>query len=274
MNKTGPTISPQTNRSGARRPIRWAVALLLVVVAIGIFASGVRPESFALWIDSLGLERSGFGARITFFFIALILVSAVLPKTVVSLSAGALFGTYTGGVLITLISVVAAILNYAIGRWWFRDSIASRMDETQKGHSPAWMTAIHGMSAEAGYGAHLLLRFASIPSMLLNYFMGAVGARIAPFMTAAVIGILPQLLWVHSGAIASVANDQISTSRWASTLLSLVAAIIVTVLLPREILKRIRAQQACEKSPKQSYTQEHSASNAHLSETTKRESTD
>lgn len=244
MNKLDPpnqaTHLPMGNAPRRRYFWRWLIAVLLLAAGIGVLMAGVTPESFSLWIEGLGLERSGIGARIAFFFIGLILVSVILPKTVVSLGAGALFGTVTGGVLIALISVVAAVLNYMIGRWWFRDSILHQVNEAHGETKPTWVVAISGMSAEAGYGPHLLLRFASIPSMLLNYFMGAVGARIAPFMTAAVLGILPQLLWVHGGAIASIDSDQIGAGRWLSTLLSLIAALAVTVIVPGKVMNRIR----------------------------------
>ena len=231
-----------------RRLGRYAFAILLIAAAIGVGLSGVKADSFALWLESMGLQKDGFGARVVFFFLGLILVSIVLPKTVVSLAAGAIFGTWSGGILIALISVAAAALNYAIGRWWLKNSLDRRLagliqpaDESQPRRR--WPIALHEMASEAGYGFHLLFRFASIPSMMLNYFMGAVGARIAPFMTAVVIGILPQLLWVHGASIAATSSGNVSQWQTVSSIVSIIAAVVVAIIVPHQVMRRIERMQ-------------------------------
>ncbi len=233
----------QTKSSGRLRAARYLLVASFVLATIVCWTMGIDAETLSNSLQRIGLEPAGLSAQVVFFFVALVLVSLVLPKTVVSISAGVLFGTWTGGILIALISIVAAISNYWIGRWVISESIQHKLS-VENPDAPLWATAIRDMATEAGYGLHLLLRFASIPSMLLNYAMGAVGAKLAPFMVAAVIGILPQLLWVHGASLASLDDQPIGTGQWISSLVSILAALAIAIIVPHQVMQRIKQIQS------------------------------
>jgi uncharacterized membrane protein YdjX (TVP38/TMEM64 family) len=192
------------------------------------------------------LGSAGPWAPIAFVSISVVLMSVLLPKTAVSVTAGALFGTTLGSSLMMVIGVAAAALDYAIGHWWLGDMIRRRLRRPSRRDNPdqpTWSHAVVELTAEAGFGLHLLIRLSPVPTMVISYVMGAVGARWLPYLAAAAVAIIPQVLWVHGGATATmIHNPQASALRFVSGGLSIVVAIAVTVIVPREAIRRLRSQ--------------------------------
>lgn len=170
-------------------------------------------------------------------------MSAVMPKTAVSITAGALFGTTLGSGLMVVIAVIAAWLNYVIGRWWLSGSVERRLQDdtsTAGDDRRKWMLALAEVAGGAGFGLHLLIRLSPVPTMVISYCMGAVGARRLPYLLAAAAAIVPQILWVHGGATATaIHGPDTSALRWISGGLSIAVAVFVTIILPREAMKRL-----------------------------------
>lgn len=110
----------------------------------------------------------------------------------------------------------------AVGRWRTRDG----RDEIDASGSMSDGTSFDGVS----------------------YWMGAAGARQVPYLAAALLAAGPQLLWVHCGAVATetmsaVAESGLSAaesgpSRWLGLALSVVAAVLLSVLVPRHIWRQ------------------------------------
>ncbi len=172
-------------------------------------------------------------------------MSMLLPKTAISLAAGALFGTLLGSFLMLLIAVTAAVLNFAIGRWWLHDAILARLQRASETGAVPWAGAVRDLAADAGLGFHLLIRLTPIPTMLISYAMGAAGAKLLPFAGAAALAVIPQMLWVHSGTLMSVSSDgQLGEARWISGIITLIAAIGISCVVPRAAMRRIRGQAA------------------------------
>jgi uncharacterized membrane protein YdjX (TVP38/TMEM64 family) len=173
-------------------------------------------------------------------------MSLLIPKTAISVTAGALFGTTLGSSLMVVIGVAAAALNYAIGQRWLGDLIRRRLRQPS-GHPCAeestWTRVVVDLAAEAGFGLHLLIRLSPVPTMMISYAMGAVGARWLPYLAAAAVAIIPQILWVHGGATAITIQDpEASALRWLSGGLSILMAIAVAVIVPREAMRRLQSQ--------------------------------
>ncbi len=173
-----------------------------------------------------------------FIGIGIALMSMILPKTALSLVAGAMFGTAVGASLMFIIASVAAAMNYFIGRWWLYRSIQIRICKEESG---SILKAVSQVGRDAGFGLHFLIRLAPIPTMLISYTMGAVGARFGPFLLAAIVGGVPQILWVHSGSVMSdvgAANQNLL--RLISGIVALGVGITISVIVPKLVSSRIK----------------------------------
>jgi uncharacterized membrane protein YdjX (TVP38/TMEM64 family) len=190
------------------------------------------------------IQQAGPLAPIAFVLVSIVLMSVLLPKTAVSLAAGALFGTFLGSGMMLVIAVTAALLNYSIGRWWLHDSILRRLDALPPGTATGktkLLRTMRDLASEAGFGFHLLVRLAPVPTMMISYMMGAGGAKIGPFIAAAAVAVIPQALWVHGGSAASLVNDpNASPLAWMTVAISVLAGVLLSVIVPRVALQKMR----------------------------------
>lgn len=204
----------------------------MVLAAMTLWASGVDLATVTSWLDSTG----PYGP-LGFVLSSVLLMSLFLPKTAISVTAGVLFGTWLGGLLLLVIALAAAGLHYAIGRWFLRDSLNDRLRRRPN----RWLMAVRDTAGEAGFGFHLLARMTPLPTTIVSYSMGAFNARWQPFLLAAFVGTFPQWLWVHSGSATTraVADDG-GVGQWAGAFVSLTAAIGLTLAMPRIASRALR----------------------------------
>lgn len=185
------------------------------------------------------LRDTGHWAPLAFVLAGVLSMTVMVPKTIVSLSAGALFGTALGSLLMLIIAVSAAALNYSIARWWLYDSISRKLCKTQH-NGAVWIRAIRELAADAGFRFHFLVRLTPIPTTLISYMMGASGSTMRPFLLAAAVAVIPQMLWVHGGTAMKMIDDpNVSGLRWLGVIVSVFAAITIGVIVPGEAMKRV-----------------------------------
>ena len=223
------------------------VSLPLGFVSFGLLLvfSGYRFDDLSHWLQS-----KGNWAPLLFIVTGTLLMTMMMPKTMVSLAAGALFGTQDGCPIMLVTAVTAAALNYTIGKYWIgaggyfysnRSSLDSQRDVRDAPiESPiSWPRAAGQLAQDAGFGIHLLVRLSPVPTTIISYSMGAAGARFAPYVAAAAVAVVPQLLYVHAAAMA-VDSEQSLHFRWISSVLSLSVATLVSVALPPIAIRRLK----------------------------------
>lgn len=219
------------------RSCRFAAPALLILGGAALLWSGFDVGDLQDW-----LRRTGPWAPTAFIFAGVALMSALVPKTLVSIAAGALFGTPLGVGLMLIVAVGAAALNYAIGRWWLYESIDRRLNRASRQQRGGWARALRDTAREAGFGFHFLIRMTPLPTTLISYAMGSAGSRIGPFLAAAAVAVVPQSLWVHSGSAGALLSEpDASALQWASVVVSIAAAIAISVFVPRVALQRIES---------------------------------
>lgn len=217
-----------------RRPQLIAAAVAAVsLAAIGLW---VRPTPEQL--------QSSFGATgpyapLVFIASGVVLITGFVPKTIVSVAAGALFGTTVGLLVMVVVAVGAAALNYWIARILARDHWAR-----WSAGRPYW-DAVRRVTEQGGFRLHLLLRFSPIPTMVIGYACGAAGARLVPFLLAAGTAVAGQVLWIYSGAVASemltqeAASGEAALAQWTSLIVAVGASVALAVVLRRYVAREL-----------------------------------
>ncbi len=231
----------------SRQPMLRVAAFVafIALLSLGILGLGLNVA----WMQSQ-LEQAGPWAPVFFVAIATCLMSLCLPKTAVSLTAGAMFGVALGMALLMVVVTLAATSNYWIGYAWFGRVSSGRVSSVRARPRPqrepgSLVAAIMTVAAKAGLGLHTLVRLSPVPTMVISYGMGAVQAQFAPYIVAAMLASIPQVLWVHSGAMASqVAASQLSASQadsmqWLGLVVSLGVAVIATIVIAREAKRQL-----------------------------------
>jgi uncharacterized membrane protein YdjX (TVP38/TMEM64 family) len=228
-----PDPSPTTS---ARRRVLTRVLLALAIVAavvlLGRGAAG-RIPAFAAWVEGLGI----WGPIV---FVAGYAVACVLllPASLLTLAAGAIFGVRLGVPLVLAGATLGAAAAFLIARHAGREVVLRRLARHPR------LAAIDGIVGARGGRVVLLMRLSPVfPFAALNYALGVTRLRFRDFLVA-MIGIVPgTTLYVYSGAVAGAVASAAGAAgtetparglaHHALLALGLVATLVVTVLVTR-----------------------------------------
>jgi len=228
--------------SGRRVPLRQ---LLLGLVAIGALVwlgrlAGGQVPRFAEWVEGLGAW--GPVAFVTGYAVAVV---ALVPASLLTLAAGAIFGLARGTAYVFVAATVGSCLAFLVSRYLARAAVERRFAADRR------FAAIDRAVGEQGRRIVFLLRLSpAIPFNLLNYALGLTRVRFADYAVAS-IGMLPgTLLYVYSGklagdvaALAGGAGAPGGAGRTAVLALGLIATLAATFLVTR-LARRALAQAA------------------------------
>lgn len=226
--------------------LRVAVAALLLVAIVAV-AVGLPPASWiagaAAWSEH---HREVAGA----LFIGVYVLAALLvvPGSILTLSAGYLFGFALGVALTSVGSVLGAAAAFVVGRFVARDWVARRVATWPR------FGALYAALQHDAFAIVLLARLSPlIPYNLLNYALALTASRFRDYLIATWIGMLPAtVLYVYAGSLAKSLTMLASADRapsWvAYSLLAIgfAATVGLTVLITRRATQLLRERLAAE----------------------------
>ncbi len=119
--------------------------------------------------------------------IAAVLLCSLVPRTPISLVAGALFGAYAGAAWAFSAAVIAAAVTFAGGRWAGRDLLAERAGDRLR-RLDSWI-------ARRGLVAVVVVRLLPIaPFGLVGYAYGTSSVLFRHYILGTAIGSLPSAI--------------------------------------------------------------------------------
>jgi len=183
------------------------------------------------WIATLGVWGPLVFAA--FYVLATVLL---LPASLLTLAAGAMFGLGIGFLTVSLASTTGAACAFLIARY------AARRKVERWARARPKFRAIDLAIDEAGWKIVALLRLSpAIPFNLQNYLYGLTSLRLGPYVLTSWIAMLPgTFLYVYLGHLAGIAAMKAGDTgrertvwEWMFLGLGVVATIVVTVYLTR-----------------------------------------
>ncbi len=221
--------TPPTNPD--RRPWLGLVALASVLGLLLFTDWRAALQTVLNHVESLG----AWGPVV---FVLLYLVACVLliPGSLLTLGAGALFGVVKGSLIVSLAATLGATAAFLIGRHFARSWVEGKLSAYPK------FTAINHAVSQAGWQTVLLTRLSpAFPFVLLNYAYGLTRVSLRDYVLASWLGMLPgTVLYVYIGSLAQtgVQTNTKTPAQWALWVVGLLATLGVTWLITR------RARQA------------------------------
>jgi uncharacterized membrane protein YdjX (TVP38/TMEM64 family) len=211
--------------------LKWllALAVLALLVTLGRTAVGFVP-AFADWVAGQGVT----GALI--FGIAYLVATVLLvPGSLLTLAAGALFGIARGAALVMVAATAGASAAFLIARYLARERVAQRMQQYPR------FAAIDRAIGASGWKIVVLLRLSPLfPFNLLNYALGLTGVRFVEYLAACLAMLPGTLLYVYYGrvigdvaALAAGAGVRHGAAYYAILGLGLLATLAATALITR-----------------------------------------
>lgn len=215
-----------------------APVLIVIVLAITLLPIESYAKAILHWVEGLG--NLGY---VIFFLIYALFTVLFLPGFILTVGGGAIFGLWTGFIVVSLGSTVGASLAFLIGRFFARDMIEQKVANSER------FSAIDRAVGKQGWKIVFLTRLSPIfPFNLINYAYGLTKVPFWHYAFASWIGMMPgTLLYVYVGSLAgTVAKatmaDQPETGSMEMVfqVVGLIATLAVTFYVTRIARKALR----------------------------------
>jgi len=225
---SGALYAAATPRSSALRIL--VAGLLLAALVLLARSTGDPIPRFAAWVASLGPV-----APLVFAGVYAIAVVALVPASVLTLAAGAIFGVAKGTAIVFVAATLGACLAFLLARFLARGAVEHWIAGQPR------FAAVDRAVAREGRRIVLLLRLSPVfPFGLLNYALGLTRVRFVDYAIAC-LGMLPgTLLYVYTGSAFGLAAAALggagrtrTASEWTLFGVGLVATLVATVLVTR-----------------------------------------
>jgi uncharacterized membrane protein YdjX (TVP38/TMEM64 family) len=220
-------------RHGSRpwvRPLLLGLAVVAAMVAARALGLGDRLGELRVWIEGLG-----FWGPVVFAAIYAIATVAAIPGSVITVAAGAMFGSVTGIVVVSLGSTLGATGAFVLGRWFARDSVTRWLEGNEKFNRLDRLTRDHGAIIVA------ITRLVPLfPFNLLNYGFGLTRVPLGTYVFWSWLCMLPGTVLYVVGADA-VARG-LAEGRVPWTLVGVLVATVVALTLIVARARRVLAE--------------------------------
>ncbi len=217
------TSAPATSRSALA--IARLVILVLILVGVGITLVTVGTSGARDLLTDVGESNWGFAAFVALYALAVVLL---LPGTIGTLTAGAVFGFPLGAAAALAGATIGATFAFIISRAMGREGAQSLFGDR--------LSSIDEFIGRNDFSSILVLRLMPIvPFNLLNYGSGLTSARLSRYVLASVIGMAPATL------LATGLGDQ-ADNPTGTAFIILLGLFIAVLVASAWYTKRLRAR--------------------------------
>ncbi len=219
--------------------------IVVALVIVGLFVAGIvfdlaRYLRLALdWVV-------GLGAVGVIVFIALYIGTAVLliPGSILTLGAGAVYGILWGTIWVSIASTLAATVAFLLGRYLLRDWVSSKLARSKN------LAAIDDAIGREGGKIVFFLRLSPLfPYSVSNYIYSLTKVKLSHYILASWAGMLPgTLMYVYIGSLANTlaqvgaGGRETTVLEWVLRGVGLVATVFVTIYVTRLAKKAIKSR--------------------------------
>jgi len=211
-----------------------------VVVVLVVFGRqvGAYVPQFAVWVNSLGVW-----GPVVFILGYAVATVAFAPGSILTLTAGAVFGLGKGVLYVFVAAVLGSSAAFLVSRHLARTVIEQRVAGNAR------FAAIDRAVSAQGRKIVFLLRLSPVfPFNLLNYALGLTNVRFVDYLVAS-IGMIPgTLLYVYYGklagdvaALAGGAAVEKGAAYYVVLVLGLAATVLVTTLVTRTARRALQS---------------------------------
>lgn len=196
-----PPPNVDVHRNAKGRMLFLAVMIVLGIVVALLWHQGIAAHlSFSALkgysADLVALyEEHKFGVTLLYLVICTFLTALPLPTgAVVTLAAGAIFGTAFGTLWVSVASTLGATLTLLCARYGFREAVLARF-------GPRFRKLEAEMAHNGAYYLFSLRLAMLLPFFVVNLLVGLTPIRLATFLWVSLVGMLPEtVLYANAGS--------------------------------------------------------------------------
>jgi uncharacterized membrane protein YdjX (TVP38/TMEM64 family) len=208
----------------SHRAIRWGAVVAIVLLIVWWGGREVAPRLVGIVAR---IHNLGAVAPIAFILIYSVAVVALIPASLLTIAAGAVFGLIKGALYALAGAVIGSAIAFLLGRHAFRHIVARRLATM-----PRFAAVERAVSAQGRRIVFFLRLSPLVPFNFLNYALGLTTISLTDFLIASV-GMIPgTFVYAYGGKVtgeALVLAGQAEVPKNASYYLLLLAGLAATV---------------------------------------------
>ena len=208
----------------------WGCLILIGIILCQIQFNLIQTiPKIIQWIESLGII--GMSLFVLVYILACIFL---IPGSPLTVGAGAVFGFWTGLILVSVGSTLGAVAAFLISRYLASGFIEKKIDKSHK------FSAMDMAIKREGWKIIFLARLSPIiPFFLLNYALGLTKIRLRTYIISSWAGMIPgTVLYTYIGSLGkTILTTENSLADWVILGAGLIATVSVTLIISK-IAKR------------------------------------
>jgi uncharacterized membrane protein YdjX (TVP38/TMEM64 family) len=213
------------------------IAVGVLILAAIVFAVRVLPV--AEWLEQFKTYVRGVGpiGYVLYVLVYVLCCVFVVPATVLTLGAGAIFGFVQGTIVNLVSATLGACAAFLLGRTVFRKRIEQKVASNPK------LGAVDKAIEKEGTKIMLLMRLSGFPPFTwINYALSLTGVKFVPYAVTTFIGIIPgTAAFTYLGAAgADLATGSGGRIRLIFTVAAAVGAVLVAIIIARIATKAVK----------------------------------
>jgi len=176
------------------------IKLILICSFIAVIVVVTKNNNFQEKLHTvlMGVKNLGWLAPVVYIVIYNIATLLFIPGSILTMTAGFLFGLFWGSVYVLIGAMLGAILAFLVGRYLSRDWVCRQMESHPK------FQAIDEAVKKEGWKIVLLTRLSPLfPFNLLNYAFGVTQVSLRDYVLGS-LGMIPATVaYVYIGSLGT-----------------------------------------------------------------------
>jgi uncharacterized membrane protein YdjX (TVP38/TMEM64 family) len=214
------------------RPVLLVAIIISMLILAKVFDLGHKLGELRTWIDGLG----PLGA-IVFILLYTMAAVAAIPGSALTVTAGALFGSVLGVILVSIASTLGAGLSFLIARYFARNATARWLSRNEN------FRKLDQLTEEQGAVMVALTRLVPIfPFNLLNYGFGLTRVPFWTYVFWSWLCMLPMTIVYVVGADAFTKGLAQGKVPWNLIGVVIGMGIILSIVI-RQARRRLRSKE-------------------------------
>jgi len=210
----------------------WRPILLFSVIAVVLVLAKVLGLMDRLLELQDWIKAKGVLGYVVFALIHIGAMIAAIPRSVLAVAAGVIFGVVAGIILVTISSVIGVCLTFLIARYFARDVVSRWLLRSEK------LNRFYHLTEKRGAIIVVITRLLTFsPSNLLNYCFGLTKIHISTYLFWSFLCMLPAtVVYVLAADAVTKGISQVQIP-WLSVSAVVMVLIIVFMILHFSLLK-------------------------------------
>lgn len=222
---------PAPQSSSFSKSVWVRLPLVMAVLGLGIWGFVHFDGKVILQSALEKIADLGIWGPVLFILIYIVATVFLIPGSVLTLGAGAVFGVVKGSIVVSIAATLGATAAFLVGRYVARDWVAKKIAGNET------FSSIDKAVADEGWKIVGLTRLSPVfPFTVLNYAFGLTRVSLRDYFLASWIGMMPgTVMYVYLGGLANAGlqSEGRTPGQWALLVVGLLATLAVTIFVTR-----------------------------------------